>query len=161
MTLSFGGMTGAGATPSSALDAATSASKASPPSMPSIPWSLAHSARTSSGAAMHVIQFTSVPPPTAVPASIVIAPSQVVSSPWLRYAPRERVQLVGRQSRLVEERPGLQDHHRPAGARQLRGDDAAARARPDDDRVRFEDDRLVATARRSRGGRATDGHAGP
>jgi hypothetical protein len=33
---------------------------------------------------MLVVQFTTVPPPTAVPASIVIEPFQVVSSPWLR-----------------------------------------------------------------------------
>ena len=42
-------------------------------------------ARTASGATMLVIQLTSVPPPTPLPDSMVIAPSQVASRPWLRY----------------------------------------------------------------------------
>ena len=98
----------------------------------------AHSARTSAGTSMHVIQFTSVPPPTPAPASIVTAPSHVASSPWLRYrrsyASSSSRGIVasstnGPASRTTTDRPA---------ARQVRGDDAAARPRADDHDVGFE-----------------------
>ena len=79
----MGGMWVDSATPSSDSIAATSAAQASPVT-PSSPCSRSQPSRTASGASMQVIQLTSVPPPTPVPASIVIEPSQVVVRPWSR-----------------------------------------------------------------------------
>ncbi len=80
ITWSLAGITVERLTPSSVSISETSDSN-SAPSIPSIACRRVQSVRTSAGAGMLVIQLTNVPPPTAVPDSIVIDPSHVVSSP--------------------------------------------------------------------------------
>ena len=89
---------------------------------------------------MQVIQLTSVPPPTPVPARVMIAASHDTLNPWLRYSRSNAAELVGRHLGLRHERARLEDDDRPAGVREVRRHDAAARARAHDDDVRVEDE---------------------
>ena len=104
----------------------------------------AHSARTSSGTGILVIQFTTRPAADcrarehrdrAVPGR---------EESVIQIEPPVGVQLICGQGRLVDERPGLDDHDRPPREGQLRGRGAATRPGPDDDDIRIERDRLVA-----------------
>ena len=72
----------------------------------------------------------------------------------------ERRELVDGHVRLGDERPGLEHDDRPAGAREVRRDDAAAGARADDDDVGVEDDRVVAADASPRAGRGRAGTIG-
>ena len=120
-----------------------------------MPWSRAHSARTSSGPAMQVIQLTSVPPPTPEPGEhrdrAVPGREQAV----VEVQAVVRVELVASAARLVDERPRLEDDDGSAGPRQLRGDHAAAGTRPDDDDVGLEHDRPVAVPAVACGGESS------
>ena len=54
------------------------------PAIPSIPCRSSHSARTSFGTGMLVIQLTVVPPPTVAPARIAMCASLVAVNPESR-----------------------------------------------------------------------------
>ena len=129
---------------------------------PSRPCSVRHASRTWLGAAIVVIQLTSVPPPDpgageqrdrAVPGRQQAA---------IQVQPGEGVQLVRRHRRLVDERSGLQDDDRATRhAASIGGDDPATRPGADDDDIRIEDHRLVGRARRRRAGRGARWPWGP
>ncbi len=60
------------------------------------------------------------------------------------------IELVGRHRRLVDQRPRLEDDDGASGSGQLGSDDAAARPRADDHRIRLHLHRLVRRARLER-----------
>ena len=109
---------------------------------------------------MHVIQLTSVPPPTPVPARVMIDASHDTLNPWLRYSRSNAAELVGRHLGLRHERARLEHDDRPAGMRQVRRHDAAARPGAHDDDVRVEDERLAARASGGDGPRRSSGRIG-
>ena len=117
-------------------------------------------ARTAAGASIVVIQLTSVPPPTPEPASIVIDASQVDEQAVVEVQARERIELVARHRRLVDERTGLEHDDRPTGLGQGGRDDASAGPRADDDDVGLERDRLVGRAARRTAARTAGSASG-
>ena len=92
---------------------------------------------------MHVIQLTSVPPPTPVPARVMIDASHDTLKPWLRYsrsnAPSSSAGISGSGTNAPASSTTTD---RPACDRSA-ASDAATRARADDDDVRLEHERLA------------------
>ena len=109
---------------------------------------------------MQVIQLTSVPPPTPVPARVMIDASHDTLNPWLRYSRSNAPSSSVGHLRLRHERARLEHDDRPAGVRQVRRDDAATGPGAHDDHVRIEHERLVGRAVRPAIARRSSGRIG-